>query len=594
MFLSKGHGQQALTSQEHGGVLMGLGTAAGVTDGVSALVAPARPPQTFGYFFPDAPDLADTGMTADMLDALADTMAEVSPPADPGALNSRLPPIVTYVGQFVDHDVTAGTDADFGVASIMGKTVVPASRADVTASGVNARHGSLNLDSLYGDLREQGDFGRRLQALLRFPADRRQMWIARPTPQGGEVPLPVDGAGDLLRLGRLLKGPKPLLTLAELQALTGAEREHFLKDDQPIVQRAIIGDSRNDENLIVAQLHLAFLRLHNRLAVTCVDGPALEGGADGVFAWAQRQMRLHYQWLVVNRYLPAVCDPAVVAQVVATEAPLYRAFRRAVGAPADIFPLPVEFSAAAFRFGHSMIRAAYDHNRFFGKGDGPDHILDSAPFSLLFAFTGNGQPPMAPGAGAPSTAKLPSNWVIEWERFVVPQTDPRSPRAARKIDTHIVPPLLDMQHLTMPPADIVRHLARRNLRRGLALNIPVAQDCIAALNRDFGAGIVPLTPDELRDADHGVPTPDALIDRTPLWFYVLKEAEMRAEGQHLGPLGSHLVAQTLVGLVVEDPDSYWHAPAINGPHWQPGDDARPDGITVDDWDAMLRAALLLA
>lgn len=591
MYIAKGHGASAATSQGPAATkdMFSMAAAVGMSVPPPTLPLAAAPPQTFGYYFPDAPDASDAGVDAAALDALAVAMAE--PAGAAAGDNSNLPPIITYLGQFIDHDVTAGTDADFGVASILGATITPASRAAVVAAGENLRHGSLNLDSLYGDLRVQTPFGKKLQGLLRFPRDRRMMWIARPSPVPGNTPLPADGAGDILRLGRLMSGTSPLVTPGELQALLPGEREHFLDGDgNPKIHRAIIGDSRNDENLIVAQLHLAFLRFHNRLAVTCEDGPALEGGPEGVFRWAQRQARLHYQWLVVNEYLPAICDPVVLDQVVAGEAPLYRAFRRAANVPADIFPLPIEFSAAAFRFGHSMVRAAYDHNRFFGEGNVPNHVLDVAPFELLFTFTGNGRPPM----GSTGTTKLPSNWVIEWDRFVFPPDDPASLRAARKIDTRLAPPLLDMRHIdhAVDPA-LFQHLARRNLRRGLALNLPAAQDCISILNRDFGAAILPLTDDEHRSSETGVATPEAMIARTPLWFYVLKEAEVRGGGNRLGPLGSHLVAQTLVGLIVEDADSYWHAPAVNGPKWQPGDDARPDGILVDSFEDMLRAALVL-
>lgn len=591
MYIAKGHGASAATNQSPAStdVMVGMATAVGMAGPPSAFSPAAAPPQTFGYYFPHAPDASKAGVDAAALDALAAAMAE--PAGDPAGDNSVLPPIITYLGQFIDHDVTAGTDADFGVASILGATITPASRTAVVTAGENLRHGSLNLDSLYGDLRVQTPFGKKLQGLLRFPRDRRMMWVARPSPVPGNTPLPADGAGDILRLGRLMSGTSPLVTLGELQALLPGERDHFLDAaGNPNIHRAIIGDSRNDENLIVAQLHLAFLRFHNRLAVTCADGPALEGGSEGVFRWAQRQARLHYQWLVVNRYLPAICDPLVLEQVVTREAPLYRAFRRATNSPAGIYPLPIEFSAAAFRFGHSMVRAAYDHNRFFGEGNDPDHVLDLAPFDLLFAFTGNGRPPM----GRVGTPKLPSNWVIEWDRFVFPPTDPASMRAARKIDTRLAPPLLKMGHVDHPvdPA-LFQHLARRNLRRGLALNLPTAQDCISILNRDFGAAIVPLGDDELRSTVSGVATPEAMIAQTPLWFYVLKEAEVRGGGNRLGPLGSHLVAQTLVGLIVEDPDSYWHAPAVNGPKWQPGDEARPDGIVVDSFEEMLRAALVL-
>ena len=113
-----------------------------------------------------------------------------------------------------------------------------------------------------------------------------------------------------------------------------------------------------------------------------------------------------------------------------------------------------------------------------------------------------------------------------------------------------------------------RRLARRNLRRGYRLNLPTAQGCIEAINQAGYRPFPVLTPDRLLS---GSETRRAAVKAgdfdkaTPLWFYLLKEAE-EAGGEHLGPLGSHLVAETLVGLVVNDPDSYWNAP---GGRWSP-------------------------
>ena len=60
-------------------------------------------------------------------------------------------------------------------------------------------------------------------------------------------------------------------------------------------KRAIIGDPRNDENVIVSRLQGLFLRLHNRFATQLGD-----------FAAAQTAVRWHYQWVVLNDYLPAI------------------------------------------------------------------------------------------------------------------------------------------------------------------------------------------------------------------------------------------------------------------------------------------------
>jgi hypothetical protein len=511
--------------------------------------APNEDVGKFRYYFPDADALPERAEMPELLDALADSMAEASP-AGPEQ-NSTIPPVFTYLGQFIDHDLTANTDRDSDVSMIDGQ-IAPKPRAEITANLFNLRDGSLGLDSLYGDTIGQGPLSARLSQIMRFPGNRAKMRLGLPAPVGDRVPLPAtDSATDLLRLGFLLRNN--ILTLEELRAIPDpALRRVFLdEDDNPIVTRAIIGDSRNDENLIVAQLQVLFLRFHNKLA---------DATHSRSFETAQRLTRWHYQWLVVNEYLPTVCDPAIVEEVVDLAAPLYTAFFDEHNGSGPKMPMPLEFSVAAFRFGHSMIRGGYDHNRIFGEAeDGSQPIQPFAAMNDLFAFTGDGRMNGFP------VEQLPQNWVIEWKRWV--RTDPDRPnRSARKIDTELAPPLLDL--VNQPPG-VFRHLARRNLRRGYRLNLPTAQACIRAVQAAGYRSFDVLTPEQI--ADGSPARRKAVVDGgfdtcTPLWFYVLKEAEVLGQGEHLGPLGSHLVVNTLVGLIVNDLDSYWNAP---GGRWRP-------------------------
>jgi Animal haem peroxidase len=519
---------------------------------------PARAFGKFRYYFPNADGLPEDPKMPEWLDKLADSMVEA--PRDPGTEDSKIPAIFTYLGQFIDHDITANTDRDTEISIIDGP-IKPLERKEVKAKLVNLRDGSLGLDSLYGDGEGQGAFSQKLAQLMRFPGNQAKMRLALPAEIGGRVPLPAtDNATDLLRLGFLLRNG--LLTEAELKALTPpALRDVFIDraTDTPIITRAIIGDARNDENLLVAQLQVLFLRLHNKLADAT-------GGRS--FRKARRLTRYHYQWLVVNSYLPTICDPAIVEEVLDMEAPLYSGFFDKHGSRGPKMPMPLEFSVAVYRFGHSMVRAAYDHNRVFGEEvTGFEHLSNFSPFSLLFAFTGDGGMPPSPVPTDPpnTTGQLPQRWVIEWERFV--KTDPTRPRrSARKIDTQLAPPLDDLSNA---PAGVFKHLARRNLRRGYRLNLPTAQACIAAIQKTGCKQFPVLTPEQIREGstlrqeavDQG-----GFATKTPLWFYVLKEAEVLGQGQHLGPLGSHIVANTLAGLIINDSESYWNA---EGGRWSP-------------------------
>ena len=561
---------------------------------------PSVPNGGFHYLFPDADDLREADLDVRDLDGLAEAMIEAD--GESATQNSKNPPILTYFGQFVDHDITAGTDREVSVSRIADNDIRPLERSTVVASIANLRDGSMRLDSLYGDPDAATAFERKLQGLMRFPGDRSKMWIAQAADPGialpTEVPFPTDGAADLLRLGRLMTGNSPAIMPAELDALEGPLREAFVNaDGSPRIQRAIIGDGRNDENLLVAQLHLAFLRFHNRVVDSCRDEAVLSGGPDAVFAWARQQVTFTYQWLTLNRYLTEVCDRAVVEDVLDRGSPLYSAFLRRVGQPSDParLPVPLEFSVAAFRFGHTMVRAAYDFNRFFGRAaDGSQPFIPRAPFDLLFAFTGGGNPPMPRTDGvADSFDKLPAHWIIEWDRFARRAPAEMPDRSARKIDTCLATPLDDLVNEQGLPPEIFKRLARRNLRRGFLLNLPTGQDCVARVNDALGLSIAPLSVAELRSGKTGDHISDALCEKTPLWFYVLKEAETRGSGESLGPLGSYLVADTIAGLVINDPESYWNHQGSNGDRWSPSDGAQPAGRDVDSFVELLRAALLV-
>ncbi len=431
----------------------------------------------FDYFFPDAPPVHhSTGATA-LLDTLADAMVETAS----GAETSRIPPAFTYLGQFIDHDITANTDREAGLSIIDVDEVMPVDRDTVIRGLGNLRAGALNLDSLYGGGPNQGAFARTLASVLRFPGDRAKLWVGEAFDAGfGEIPVPADPARDLLRLGRVMREPDAQLTEAKLRALPEPLRGLFFNKDGSLkIQRAIIGDARNDENLAVAQLHLAFVRFHNKVVDEAHLHLADSHNREAVFAWARRMVTWHYQWLVLHVYLPTICDPGIVSDVIAAGAPLYWRFLARVGHHRpDLMPLPLEFSVAAFRFGHSLARASYDWNRLFGRpADGSAPLSRRATFVQLFEFTGDAAAPMPlPGGG--SSPQLPAQWPVEWSRFALPVPDDMPDRSARPIDTQLALPLSDM--VNQDPG-VLRHLARRNLRRGLRLNIPSAQSCAAAL-----------------------------------------------------------------------------------------------------------------
>lgn len=563
----------------------------------------------FDFLFPDASDFPYDAETPAKLQVFQKALFDHSDPEDLN--NSDLPPVFTYLGQFIDHDITHQVIRDQAQAVVIAITgsdggFQPQPRDAVVKAVMNQRSGRLDLDCLYGpDIPTGHASYDKLIRLMRMPQDPAKMRLGHLSPSLGGIPdsLPFDEAADLPRLGQLMtpdSGPV-LFSLEDFQALPKPIRKALSKpapqggDDQPDAPNphaAVIGDARNDQNLFVAQLHVAFLRYHNRM-VDALRDLGYSSDPEVLFTKAREQVCLHYQWLVLNVFLPAICDPVALQQVRTSGAAVYAALLdRSDHHPGQAFPIPIEFAVAGFRFGQSMVRGTYDWNSSFGhKGA----ILPSASFDLLFAFTGQGANPMA------GKKSLPQNWVIDWRRAALPNSEFAN-RSARRIDTNVALSLQEpldeaagfLPSTAKPAMTENRNLSVRTLKRGIRMNLPSAQACIAALNAAHDTGIRPLSRDELTTGHAGQALEDAgFVDHTPLWFYTLKEAEQRHAGLRLGALGTHLVAGTIAGLIIHDPKSYWNRPGSHEGRWHPIDGVRASGQMVDSIPALLRAALLL-
>jgi hypothetical protein len=199
-----------------------------------------------------------------------------------------------------------------------------------------------------------------------------------------------------------------------------------------------------------------------------------------------------------------------------------------------------------------MVRQNYSHNRVF----------QDIGFDLLFGFSGlSGQiiGDLAPNppVGPLPVPVLPSNWIIDWRRFYDLGTPAGTPdfafNQARKLDPFLVPELHDL-----PGGG--GNLAFRNMKRGVNLGLPSGQDVAKAMKvKALTAAEIASGPDGQIAKQHG-------LDRgTPLWYYILKEAQVRHGGERLGPVGSIIVSEVFVGLVHGDTTSFlWQAK-----NWKP-------------------------
>ena len=428
---------------------------------------------------------------------------------------SGIPALYTYFGQFIDHDLT------FDPMSTLIKHTDPDALTDF-------RTPAFDLDNIYG----------------RGKDDQPYMYDDGPTFLLGDA---IDGASD--------------------------PNAHDLPRNNANPRRALIGDPRNDENTIVSQLQGLFLRFHNR---TVKDHPEIDANSD--FTQIQKLVRFHYQYVILTDFLPRIINSGVLAELKDDEGHFSKEKLKFFHWKDEPF-MPVEFSVAAYRLGHSMIR--------------PGYRLNDNDFTLLPIFP---VPSQGLNEGLTGFRALLPHWAIDWGRFVDIDIRPRGDgnpanpdskkrlQFAYRLDTSLVDPLS-----MLPPSvasDPPPSLPQRNLIRSFILGLPCGQAVARAMK------IVPLNDDEItigKAVDNpgpgdvlgtiaSIPELSVFKGICPLWTYILAEAirnqanvkipvkeDTTVTTPQLGPVGGRIVAEVFLGLMFGDPDSMLSL----DPKWQP-------------------------
>ncbi|MGH2752117.1 MAG: peroxidase family protein [Actinomycetota bacterium] len=434
------------------------------------------PEGKFGRLFPT---LGEFLPPDSLLIELGKPRAAMEDNGKPAGDNKDIPAGFTYLGQFIDHDIT------FDPVSSITKKTDPDSLH-------NFRSPRFDLDSVYG-------FGPNASPHLYNKKDPDKLLTVRTKPTK-ELDLPRNSQ-----------------------------------------ETALIGDPRNDENILISQMQVAFLHFHNAIVEHLRDKPAnlskhkLPG--EKLFDTAQRLVRWHYQWIVVHDFLPKVCGQAVVDSLLVEDA-TGSTITNVLYQPTNNPFIPIEFAVAAYRFGHAMVRQ--------------DYALNNIIFVTIF---GRANQPLSHLGGGRA---LPAGWQIKWPLFFK-FPGRAAPQSSRKIDAKLAAALLKL------PAQVVgqkefeqgperRSLAVRNTLRGKRLGVPSGQAVAVAM------GESPLTNAELGLTDPG------WNDEAPLWFYVLKESEKAPTNRkRLGPVGGRIVAEVFLGLLDKDDESYVNHPTP----WKP-------------------------
>lgn len=480
------------------------------------IVKPTRPrfsDDVFSRMFPGLPPFAPQtdevreqakrlGVKEGIIDAsdlLTDPIQSIVNPAVFSPNNPDNPNMtagVTFFGQFLDHDLTLALRAP-----LLEKTSPRRTN--------NFRTAEFDLDSVYGD----------------GPAGSSELYDI----SSGDIKFKIEA-----------------LPGSEQVSRKGAQRFDLPRDAN---NNAIIADSRNDENIVLSQFHLAMLKFHNAVIDRLRADPAnaSRSGQD-LFKEAQRQVRWHYQWIILNEFLPLTIGQDRVDDIVQNGPRFYKVTDRTQDSlfrsPRREPLIPVEFAVAAYRFGHSQVRPSYRLN--FGPDGG-------APF-FAFIFDDSADP-NDPDPNDMRGGKRAPRRFVDWQTFF--KFDD-SFRFNKQIDTKLSTPLMHLLGSRGPapgmPSDGILSLASRNLMRHVNYGIPSGQ----AIARVMGVHV--LTSAQLAEL-----APFGLDRSTPLWYYILKEAEVLENGLRMGPVGSRIVGEVFIGLLKADQDSY----LVRNKNWKP-------------------------
>jgi heme peroxidase len=412
----------------------------------------------------------------------------------------------TYLGQFIDHDLT------FDPASSLDKQNDPDALEDF-------RTPRFDLDSVYG----------------RGPNDQPYLY----EDNGVRMLLGEQLTGSVDHEGKVDEGTRDL----------PRNNPHGGR------ARALIGDPRNDENVIVSQLHATMLRFHNSV----VDYLTRTNGGPPKIEEVQNVVRWHYQWVVLHDFLPTIAGQKVIQQIlphlkkkngnIRVQGPRLTFFHF------ENFPfMPIEFSAAAYRFGHSMVRPIYRLNTTLIERN---EIFSADESKSLTGFRA-----------------LPSDFAVDWRLFF--KTGENTPSGAErlqksyKIDTSLVNPLGNLPKVI---GDNHPSLAERNLIRGLRMSLPSGQ----TVARYMGLPVIPdeklrvgkATKAETKKNPPLTERRPSLKENAPLWYYILAEAQQAFKNDattiRLGPVGGRIVAEVFIGLLLGDQRSF----LSQYPSWRP-------------------------
>ena len=386
---------------------------------------------------------------------------------------STIPMGMVFFGQFIDHDITLDTTSALD-------------RVNDPNATENFRTPALDLDNIYGSGPEANAF--------------------------------------------LYKNGLYILTGKDGTGLTNQNSNHRNND---LVRNsegtAIIGDPRNDENRVISQIQLAMINFHNKVVDHYISEDNISSNdlrnpsiRKELFEKAKESVTWHYQWIVINEFLPLIVGKPILKNILGEGRKFYKPNRAFI---------PIEFSVAAYRFGHSLVPQKLKVKT------GQTH-----DFELFGATLGFGFSPISD-----------DKQIIDWEVLFDIDQNTQSQRTD-KLDTKMPSDLLELPFIRSGE----KSLATRNLLRGQSFLLPSGENVAKHINADQTEIITIINHINSQIGNIN------LSNGIPLWYYILAEAECigrndedgNKPGEGLGTVGATIVAETLIGLIELDSMSF--------------------------------------
>lgn len=409
--------------------------------------------------------------------------------------SSSIPMGFVFFGQFIDHDITLDTTSALD-------------RVNDPNATQNFRTPALDLDSIYGAGPEASAF--------------------------------------------LYKDGLYLLTAEDGTALASQSTAHAKHDVVRTSEgTAIIGDPRNDENRVISQLQLGFINFHNEVVKHVINEEGysttdLKRGSlrKEIFEKSRELVTWHYHWVVLYEFLPHIAGDDVVREVLGEGRKFYTPKRAYI---------PIEFSTAAYRFGHSLTPQKLKVR-----------LNQSNDFELFGRTLGFGFQPISK-----------NEQIVEWGALLDIDAASLNQRTD-KLDTKMPSDLLDLPFIR----EGEKSLATRNLQRGQSFLIPSGERVAEAIG--VSQSDMNIVSSFIQSVTGGID----LSNGTPLWFYILAEAEAIGKrtssgtlpGEGLGPAGAAIICETLIGLLELDSMSFLGS----NRNWTPTLNSRSNTFTLGD------------